>query len=100
MGEHASQIILPPYKRKNPCSSGSNIIGGASAQSTSSFLQGTGASGAIYYPIPVFPVIGAVGGINNGYGGQRSIEGGLSFPSGASVTPIVYGFQVNKKKEK
>ena len=76
------------------------IIGGSNEYSTSIFLQGAGASGAIYYPIPVFPVIGVGGGINHSYGGQTSIEGGLSFPPGASVTPVGYGFEVNKKREK
>lgn len=54
-----------------------NIIGGAGSQSTNQFLQGAGASGAFYYPVPAFPLIGAGGGINHGYGGQTSIEGGL-----------------------
>lgn len=78
-----------------------NIIGGADASATSQFLQGASASAGGFYPLPVFPILGIGGGVNHSYGGATSTEVGLSFPPGpgGGVSPVGYGFDLNKKKE-
>ncbi|AIY42069.1 Putative large exoprotein involved in heme utilization or adhesion of ShlA/HecA/FhaA family [Collimonas arenae] len=78
-----------------------NIIGGADAYSTGQFLQGAGASAGGFYPFPPLPIVGVGGGVNHSYGGATSTEVGLSFPAGpgGGVSPVGYGFDLNKKKE-
>lgn len=73
------------------------IIGGANSKSTNSFLHGAGRQGSVILPFPLFPLIGAGGGVNQGYGGGTSIEYGIGRP-GVGVTPVGYGFDVNDKQ--
>lgn len=76
---------------------GGNIINGYGAPDTASFLTGASAQGGYFVPIPIAPVIGAGGGLNHSYGGKTAVEIGLSIPPGAGISPIGYGFEVNKK---
>ena len=75
-----------------------NILGGADAQSTNNFLRGGGAQGSTIVPFPVFPLIGAGGGINHSYGGSTSVEYGIGTP-GAGVAPVGYGFDLKTNKD-
>lgn len=73
-----------------------SILGGGGAEGTSSYLAGGSANASTFVPIPGFPAIGAGGGISHAYGGQTSVEYGLSFPPGTAVNPVGYGFDLNK----
>ena len=44
---------------------------------------------------PVFPFVGAGGGVNHSYGGTTSFEYGISTP-GTSTSPAGYGYEVKK----
>ncbi len=73
-----------------------SILGGGGAEGTSSYLAGGGANASTFVPVPGFPAIGAGGGVSHAYGGQTSIEYGLSFPPGTAVNPVSYGFEMKK----
>ncbi|MEM5399337.1 polymorphic toxin type 22 domain-containing protein [Paraburkholderia unamae] len=73
-----------------------SILGGGGAEGTSSYLAGGGANASTFVPVPGFPAIGVGGGISHAYGGQTSIEYGLSFPPGPAVNPVSYGFDMKK----
>ncbi|WP_118178503.1 hemagglutinin repeat-containing protein [Paraburkholderia phosphatilytica] len=88
---------IPTYSLKPGISvTFGSILGGGGAQGTSSYLAGGGANASTFVPVPGFPVIGAGGGVSHAYGGQTSIEYGLSFPPGTAVNPVSYGFQLKR----
>ncbi len=68
------------------------IVGGSSGSEINSFLNGGAANGSYFVPVPMIPAIGAGGGISYAYGGQTAIEYGFSFPPGAAINPVGYGF--------
>jgi hypothetical protein len=57
------------------------------------------ATGSEFIPIPGFPAVGAGGGVSHAYGGQTSVEYGISFPPGTAVNPVSYGFGSKKWEE-
>ena len=74
------------------------ILGGRNAKSTSEFLRGGGLQANMYVPpIPAMPILNFGGGLSHSYGGQTSVEFGISTQPGVSVTPISYGFIENDK---
>ncbi|PXW25613.1 filamentous hemagglutinin [Paraburkholderia caballeronis] len=88
---------IPTYSLKPGLSvTFGGILGGGGAEGTSSYLAGGGANASTFVPVPGFPAIGAGGGISHAYGGQTSIEYGVSFPPGTAVNPISYGFDMKK----
>ncbi|WP_211467565.1 hemagglutinin repeat-containing protein, partial [Collimonas silvisoli] len=101
-GQWALGKSYPPGFKPGVTLTAGNIIGGADAWSTGQFLQGAGVSAGGFYPFPAIPILGVGGGLNHSYGGQTSTEIGLSFPPGpgGGVSPVSYGFDLNKQKGK
>ncbi|GAB7536514.1 hemagglutinin repeat-containing protein [Burkholderia sp. 3C] len=97
IGSWALGKPIPTYSLKPGISMTlGRILGGSGAENTSSYLAGGGANASLFVPVPGFPVVGAGGGVGHAYGGQVSVEYGFSFPPGAAVNPISYGFDVKK----